>query len=213
MLSYQAHHGLLHYNELDYTLEVYSDSDWAKHKTTRKSVSAGCLFLFGNLLYSTSRSQKALALSSAEAEIYSAAGACCDGVLMFYCLSFAIGPELEVRFQLCLDNSAARAFFCRSGVGRIRHISLRILWIQAKVKEQFLHVGRVGTHDNPSDIGTKRLTRERMLYLMYLCKIYDLSSSSFVGSDAAETVKQKEVMKQGAKVFTKHGSSPKSQND
>ena len=25
MLSYQAHHGLLHYNELDYTLEVYSD--------------------------------------------------------------------------------------------------------------------------------------------------------------------------------------------
>ena len=213
MLSYKAHHGLLHYNELDYTLEVYSDSDWAKHKTTRRSVSSGCLFLFGNLLYSTSRSQKALALSSAEAEIYSAAGACCDGVLMFYCLSFAIGPELEVRFQLCLDNSAARAFFCRSGVGRIRHISLRILWVQAKVKEQFLHVGRVGTHDNPSDIGTKRLTRERMLYLMYLCKIYDLSSSSFVGSDAAETVKQKEVMKQGVKVFTKHGISPKSQND
>lgn len=180
MLSYKAHHGLLHYNELDYTLEVYSDSDWAKHKTTRRSVSSGCLFLFGNLLYSTSRSQKALALSSAEAEIYSAAGACCDGVLMFYCLSFAIGPELEVRFQLCLDNSAARAFFCRSGVGRIRHISLRILWIQAKVKEQFLHVGRVGTHDNPSDIGTKQLTRERMLYLMYLCKIYDLSSSSLL---------------------------------
>ena len=74
---------------------------------------------------------------------------------MYYCLSFAIGSELEVRFQLCLDNSAARAFFCRSGVGRIRHISLRILWIQAKVKEQSLHVGRVGTHDNPSDIGTK----------------------------------------------------------
>ena len=47
-----------------------------------------------------------------------------------------------------------------------------------------------------------------MLYLMYLCKIYDLSSSNFVGSDAAETVKQKEVMKQGVKVFTKHGSSP-----
>ena len=47
-----------------------------------------------------------------------------------------------------------------------------------------------------------------MLYLMYLCKIYDLSSSSFVGSDAAEMVKQKEVMKQGVKVFTKHGSSP-----
>ena len=207
LLWYKAHFGLLHYNEVDYTLEVYSDSDWAKHKTTRKSVSAGRLFLFGNLLYSTSRSQKALALSSAEAEIYSAAGACCDGVLMFHCLTFALGPNLEVRFQLCLDNSAARAFFHRAGVGRIRHISLRILWVQAKVKEQFLHVGRVGTKDNPSDIGTKRLTRERMLYLLFLCKVYDLSSSSFVGSDAAENVKQQEVMKQGVKLFSQHGSS------
>ena len=58
MLKYESHQGLLHYNPEDYTLEIFSDSDWAKHGTTRRSVSSGYLFLFGNLLYSSSRSQK-----------------------------------------------------------------------------------------------------------------------------------------------------------
>ena len=76
LLTYKGHHGLLHYTDYtpqDYTLEVFSDSDWAKHRSIRKSVSSGFIyiyiFLFGNLLYSSSRSQKAIALSSAEAEI------------------------------------------------------------------------------------------------------------------------------------------------
>ena len=61
MLKYESHQGLLHYNPEGYTLEIFSDSDWAKHRTTRRSVSSGYLFLFGSLLYSSSRSQKALA--------------------------------------------------------------------------------------------------------------------------------------------------------
>ena len=85
----------------------------------------------------TSRSHRALALSSAEAEIYSAASACCDGAFMYHCKVFAIGAALEVKFQLCMDNSAGRAFFCRSGVGRIRHIRLRIFWVQSNVKTVF----------------------------------------------------------------------------
>lgn len=126
--------------EVDYTLKVYSESHWAKHKTTRRSVSSGFLFFFGNLLYPTFKTQKALALSSAEPGIYSAAGACCDGVLMYHCLSFAIGSDLEVKFRLCIDNAAARAFFCRSGMGHIRHICLRILWVQSEVKKNnFAH--------------------------------------------------------------------------
>ena len=68
VLRYEAHQGLLHYNPCVYTLEIFSDSDWAKHRQSRKSVS-GYLFLFGCLLYATSRSQRALALSSEETEI------------------------------------------------------------------------------------------------------------------------------------------------
>ena len=117
MLKYEAHQGLLHYNPCDYTLEVYSGSDFRLGETqqTRRSVSAGSLFLFGCLLYSTSRSQKALALSSAQAEIYAAASATSDAILMYHCLMFALGNHVEIRVHPSVDNSAARSFLCRVG--------------------------------------------------------------------------------------------------
>ena len=130
----------INYNPCDYTLEIYSDSDW---RNTNKHVGQFLLvifFLFGCLLYSTSRSQRALAMSSAEAEIYSATSATSDAVLMFRCIKFAVGEGTTIEVRLAMDNSAGRSFFGRIGVGRIRHISLRVLWVQAKVKEGFMQV-------------------------------------------------------------------------
>ena len=86
MLKHESHQGLLHYKPEDYTLEIYSDSDWAKHRTTRRSVSAGYLLMFVNLLYSSSRSQKALALCSCETEVYAGTSATSDAVLMYHCI-------------------------------------------------------------------------------------------------------------------------------
>ena len=202
MLKYESHQGLLHYNPEDYTLEIFSDSDWAKHRTTRRSVSAGYLFMFGNLLYSSSRSQKALALSSCEAEVYAGTSATSDMVLMYHCICFCVGPNETVKVKLALDNAAGRSFFHRSGVGRIRHISLRVLWMQQKV---FLSVGPVSTKHNPSDLGTKRLNRDRMLYLMFLCKVYDLSTSQYVGSEVNDRLEQETVTRKGIKLFTLAG--------
>ena len=201
IMKYESHQGLLHYNPEDYTLEIYSDSDWAKHKTTRRSVSAGYLFMFGNLLYSSSRSQKALALSSCEAEVYAGTSATSDAILMHHCICFCVGPNVSVSVKLALDNAAGRSFFHRSGVGRVRHISLRVLWMQQKVREKFLTVGAVSTKHNPSDLGTKRLNRDRMLYLMFLCKVYDLGTSQYVGSEVNDKLEQETVTRKGIKLF------------
>ena len=100
----------------------------------RRSVSSGHICLFGNFLYSSSRTQKTIALSYAEAEIYAGVSACCDGKLMQACVQLLLEDGVKVEFTLNLDNSAAKAFFFRSGVGRIRHISVRILWLQREVK-------------------------------------------------------------------------------
>ena len=205
MLKYESHQGLLHYNPEDYTLEIFSNSDWAKHRTTRRSVSAGYLFMFGNLLYSSSRSQKALALSSCEAEVYAGTSATSDAVLMYHCICFCVGPNETVKVKLALDNAAGRSFFHHSGVGRIRHISLRVLWMQQKVREKFLSVRPVSTKQNPSDLGTKRLNRDRMLYLMYLCKVSDLSTSQYVGSEVNDKLEQETVTCKGIKLFTLAG--------
>ena len=199
------HQGLLHYTPNEYTMEVYSDSDWAKHRSTRRSVSSGHICLFGNVLYSSSRTQKTIALSSAEAEIYAGVSACCDGKLMQACIQFLLEDGVKVEFTLNLDNSAAKAFFFRSGVGRIRHISVRVLWLQREVKLGMVTPSTVSTRDNTADLGTKRLSRERMRYLMNLCKVYDLSQSEYVGKDVLEKVHQSEAMSEGIKLLRNNG--------
>eukprot|EP00435_Cladocopium_sp_Y103_P063021 s303_g24.t1 len=112
---------------------------------------------------------------------------------------FAVGDDVEIRVHLAMDNSAGRTKKLAQPHPRIRHISLKVLWVQSKVKEGFMSVGKVSTKSNPSDLGTKRLTRERMEFLMHLCKVYDMSQSSFVGSEIAQQFEEHEAMKQGIK--------------
>ena len=95
-------------------LELFSDSNCAAHKATRRSVSACMIFFQGCMLQASSRTQRVVSQSSAEAELHSAVSCVCDGILLKHCTVF------------CLDrpiNSAARQVLFRSGVGRIRHLS------------------------------------------------------------------------------------------
>ena len=63
-------------------LEMFSDSDWAAHKGHRRSVSSGIVCFQGCLLLATSRTQRVVALSSAEAEVHAAVSTTCDGLLL-----------------------------------------------------------------------------------------------------------------------------------
>ena len=62
-------------------LEVFSDSDWAGRKDTRRSTSSGSVCLDGQCSYSFSRNQKSVSLSSGEAEYYAGASAASDSIL------------------------------------------------------------------------------------------------------------------------------------
>ena len=61
------------YGKLAGELTVFTDSDWAGCKETRKSSSAGVLMLGRHILKAYTRKQKVIAKSSAEAELYAAA--------------------------------------------------------------------------------------------------------------------------------------------
>jgi len=54
------------------------------------------------------------------------------------------------------------------------------LWMQQRVKEKGLIPSRVPSRENPADLGTKRLAKDRMEYLMCLCKVYNMDTSEFV---------------------------------
>ena len=64
---------MFEYGKLAEELTVFTDSDWAGCKETRKSSSAGALMLGRHTLKAYTRRQKVIAKSSAEAELYAAA--------------------------------------------------------------------------------------------------------------------------------------------
>lgn len=56
----------------EHCLELFSDSDWASSRSSRKSTSSGLVFHSGNCIHSHSRGQASIALSSTEAEVLAA---------------------------------------------------------------------------------------------------------------------------------------------
>ena len=173
-------------------LFAYSDSDWgAGHHGSRKSASSGCLMIDGILLYSSSRTQGLIALSSAEAEVYAAVSTCCDAICMKRCLEFVF--EQNVSIQLLIDNSAARQILMRAGVGRVRHLSVKILWLQQQVEKKMISVAAVASSANVADLGTKRLPCHTMRRLMYEVGVYD--GSGRVGVEEFEEHQQKALIK------------------
>ena len=186
-LTLRPQHGLYNYYGDLMVLEVFCDSDWASNKRTRKSVSSCCMMLHGCLLYSCSRTQRTIALSSGEAETYAATSGGCDAVLLRECLLFLF-PDDGLEVRLFIDSSACRSILQRQGVGKVRHLSTRCLWMQQFCKRGVFSVHPIGTKLNASDIGTKRHPRSRMLYLMFLLGVHDQGCSQRVGSDMYDRV-------------------------
>merc|ERR1712051_1048493 len=58
------------------------------------------------------------------------------------------------------DASAAVGIIQRKGVGSIRHLDTRLLWVQEKVVKEVVEYRKVAGLINPADLGTKHLERE-----------------------------------------------------
>ena len=183
-LKYKGDHVGVHHQYFEdpdsVHLEVFSDSDWASNKSDRKSVSGGYICMGSCFMYSSSRTQKVISLSSGEAEVYAASSSACGSILLF-CYR-----QAGVVVHHLLDSSAARGILSRQGVGRIRHLSCRILSLQTlvKLRKEFsvdqhgrkLHsschvVSAVHGNLNLADLGTKRLAKKRLLELMGFCNL------------------------------------------
>ena len=75
-------------------------------------------------LRTRSSSQSVVATSSAEAELYSAA----EGSML---------QEMGVQASLAVstDSASAKSFASTRGLGRMRHLEVKDLWLQALVKD------------------------------------------------------------------------------
>ena len=156
-----------HTMESRWILETFSDSDWSGSKSHRRSTSAAIHMLNGVVIFTSSRGQKSVALSSAEAELNALVSSAADGIYLKRCLEFLV--EEEVVHECLVDNSAALHLCHRRGPGKLRHIAGKLLWIQDLVAQEELRVKPVGTIRNVADLGTKPLSRTRIMLILYWC--------------------------------------------
>ena len=135
-------------------LVVFTDSDWAGDKKSRKSVGCAVVTWNGTVLAVIVRGQKVVAQSSGEAEFYAAVSGAKEAFHMQQLLAWCGFP---LKVVLRTDSSACRGTMARQGVGRQRHLQVQTLWVQQEVKSGRLVLGKVSGSENMADIGTKPL--------------------------------------------------------
>ena len=106
--------------------------------------------------------------SSTEAELYAASSVCFEGRLLKHFLEWC---GFIVHYRLHVDSSSAKAIMARDGVGKVKHLDVRVLWLQAERERFDLVIYKVPGDRNPADLGTKSHTQVRFEMLRDLVGI------------------------------------------
>ena len=133
-------------------IEVYSDSDWAGCTRTRESTMGGIMVVDGGVMKTWSSTQATVAQSSGEAEYYAMVRAAAEGIGMQSIMK-EMGWDAEIK--VWADSSAAKSIASRIGLGKIRHMEVKFLWLQEAVKAKRVEVRKVAGNLNPADVLTK----------------------------------------------------------
>jgi hypothetical protein len=173
--------------EAQWVLETFSDADWAANPSHRRSTSCGVHFLNGNYLYSSSRTQKVISLSSCESELHSIVSSMCDCLFIRRCLEFMLGTKLLQAHYT--DSSSARQLVARQGVGKVRHLAGKILWVQSKVREGEALLSQISRSFNISDVGTKPPSKKRLVAMMAEIGMIHVESGEPVGEMEREELR------------------------
>ena len=114
-------------NEREATaIKIQVDSDWAGCERTRRSTSRGCIAVGQHPLRTWSSTQSVVPTSSAEAEVYgmSEGDSRCLGLQ-----SMMLELGIEVKLFLMTDSVAAKSFSSTRGLGWMRYVEVKDLWL------------------------------------------------------------------------------------
>lgn len=132
-------------------LQLWSDSDWATCRTTRRSQSGGALLHGCHVIKFWSRVQGRVASSSGEAEFLAAY----HGLNELIQLHNVIGEFKGSKWSALaahLDASAAASLLQRHGVGAIKSLQVKDMWAQEAVSSYAVDVRKVPRSVNFADL-------------------------------------------------------------
>ena len=143
-------------------LDMYVDSDHAGDLDTRRStVGSACLHGTHCIKHSCNL-LSIIGLSSAENEFYGISSGASSG-LGIQALMHDMGIVADLVIHT--DSSAAKSFCSRRGLGKMKHIQTRFLWVQERLALKHFTLEKVASEKNMADLLTKALSRVRAHYL------------------------------------------------
>lgn len=146
--------------EIVWKIVVFSDSDWAGDKQTRRSISGFIMFLCGVAIMWRSKQQKAVTLSSTEAEFYAASEAVKE-ILFVAQVLLDLGVPVHTPIEVKIDNMGAIFMSGNaSSSTRTRHVDTRWHFVRELQDQGAIEVVFVKTEDNWADGFTKNVTHE-----------------------------------------------------
>ena len=135
------------------------DSDFAGDIVNRKSTTGLILRIGRHVVKTSSNLQSTVSLSSGEAEYYGMVKAAA-AALGLQALMRDWGFDAQIAIES--DSSAARSFASRRGLGRLRHVQTRYLWLQERVKLGHVKLHAVAGTNNYADVLTKVTAASRL---------------------------------------------------
>ena len=96
--------------------------------------------------------QSTIALSSGESEMYATGSATARGL---QCKTYLIETQRPCNLKIYSDSTAGRGMCSRVGVGKVRHLELRYLWIQERLRLKAFELHKEDTSEMTADILTK----------------------------------------------------------
>ena len=156
--------------KVEWELLLFTDSDWAGDKDSRKSITGFEVFLFGCPISWKSTQQPIIALSSSEAKIYACSEAFKEIIHLIKVMK-DLGLKVKLPVKVYVDNIGA-IYLAKNGVvsERTKHIDIRAKYLTSYIEDNIVMVVFVKSEDNLSDCLTKNVTGE----------IYDKQKDAYV---------------------------------
>uniref|UniRef100_A0A2N9I804 Reverse transcriptase Ty1/copia-type domain-containing protein n=1 Tax=Fagus sylvatica TaxID=28930 RepID=A0A2N9I804_FAGSY len=164
-LKHTIHHCLFLHRETTFTIQAFSDVDWASCPDDRRSTTGYCLYLGRNLLFWTSRKQRTVSRSSTEFEYHAVAQAATEIVWLQSLLS-KLGILPSTPPILWYDNIGA-TYLAANPIfhARTKHIEIDVHYVRDLVSAKALSIRFVSSKDQIADTFTKPLPTTKFNFL------------------------------------------------
>ena len=118
----------------------------------------GGVVQWGNAtLTAWSRTQQTVSLSSAEAELYALTTGVAEDMVTTHLLQ-ELGHEVILMNHV--DSQSAKAWASKRGLGRMKHVMLKYMYVQDAVGKKLTNLAYINTKQNKADLMTKCHTSE-----------------------------------------------------